>query len=173
MTAPIRAYAIIALFTASLALVASPTLAAGDPPARHACEPAVASALDEAARAGVAAELVTIRHPTRGIRQPQSLFDFSCIERLFDYRAFNIHFSPERALDQLLGIVNRKICRAARQAYAEAIGRPLDAAIYTDDLPRGLPGVDLRHPGGNILDDIGKTPSGGHGSYGDILGVEK
>ena len=133
------------------------------------CAPEVAAALDASARAGVEADFYTIRDPERGIRKPESILDFSCIERLFDYRAVSVFFDPGRALDELLGVVNRRICQAAREAYAGAIGRPLDGAIYADDIPRDIPGLGLDFEGGNIIDDI--EGQGGGETYRTILGV--
>ena len=56
-----------------------------------ACDPAVAEALAGSAEAGVEADLAIIRHEEQGIRNPDSILDFSCITDLFDYRSFDIH----------------------------------------------------------------------------------
>ena len=44
-------------------------------------------------------------------------------------------------MTDLLGLVQRRICSAAREAYRGYVGRPLDAALYTARTPR-LPGLD-------------------------------
>ena len=137
--------------------------ASGDP-AGHAdaqasaCDPAVAEALARSAEAGVEADLAIIRHPDQGIRNPDSIFDFSCIWDLFDYRSFDVLFDPAGALDDILDLARRRICAAARDAYGRYLGRALDASVYT--IPaRRLPGLDLDWRRRNVLEDVG-TRSG-------------
>ena len=112
--------------------------ASGDP----ACDPAVAEALARSAEAGVEADLAIIRHPDQGIRNPDSIFDFSCIWDLFDYRAFDVLFDPAGALDDILDLARRRLCAVARDAYRRYLGRALDASVYTVPARR-LPGLDL------------------------------
>ena len=104
-----------------------------------ACDPAVAEALAKSAQAGVEADLAIIRHPDQGIRNPDSIFDFSCIGDLFDYRAFDVLFDPAGALDDILDLARRRVCAAARDAYRRYLGRALDASVYT--VPGRLPGL--------------------------------
>ena len=81
---------------------------------------------------------------TRTLEQavdPDSILDFSCLDDLFDFRSFDILFDPGRSMADLLGLVQRRICSAARKAYRGYVGRPLDAAPYTARTPR-LPGLD-------------------------------
>ena len=105
------------------------------------CAPEVRQALAEGARAGVERDVAILRHPDQGIRNPDSILDFSCLEDLFDYGSFDILFDPGRGMADLLGLVQRRICSAAREAYRGYVGRPLDAALYTARTPR-LPGLD-------------------------------
>ena len=145
----------------ALLLWAAPAPAQTPPPAPTpagaadaACDPHVRKALAESARAGVEAELAIIRHPDQGIRNPDSIFGFSCIGDLFDYSAFDILFDPAGALDDILDLARRRICAAARDAYRGYLGRALDPSVYTAPLPR-LPGLDLDRTRRSVLDDMG------------------
>ena len=122
--------------------------AASDDPAGRAssghadaCDPVVAEALARSAEAGVEADLAIIRHPDQGIRNPDSIFDFSCIRDLFDYRAFDVLFDPAGALDDILDLARRRLCAVARDAYRRYLGRAFDASVYTVPARR-LPGLD-------------------------------
>ena len=108
----------------------------------------------KSAEAGVEADLAIIRHPDQGIRNPDSIFDFSCIRDLFDYRAFDVLFDPAGALDDILDLARRRICAAARDAYRRYLGRALDASVYTVPARR-LPGLDLDWQRRHVLEDIG------------------
>ena len=143
---------------------AAPTAAAGDP----ACDPRVAEALARSAEAGVEADLAIIRHPDQGIRNPDSIFDFSCIWDLFDYRAFDVLFDPAGALDDILDLARRRLCAAARDAYRRYLGRPLDATVYTVPARR-LPGLDLDWRRRNAPDEIGGQTGDG-GLFRDVIG---
>ena len=136
------------------------------PDADHgdACDPAVAEALARSAEAGVEADLAIIRHPDQGIRNPDSIFDFSCIRDLFDYRAFDVLFDPAGALDDILDLARRRLCAVARDAYRRYLGRALDASVYTVPARR-LPGLDpewrtLVPERRNVLDDVGAEDAG-------------
>ena len=128
------------------------------------CDPAVAEALARSAEAGVEADLAIIRHPDQGIRNPDSILDFSCIRDLFDYRAFDVLFDPAGALDDILDLARRRICAAARDAYRRYLGRALDASVYTVPARR-LPGLDpgwgTRVPERrNVIGDLGAGGTG-------------
>ena len=105
------------------------------------CPPDVERALAESARAGVERDVAILRHPDQGIRDPDSILDFSCVGDLFDFRRFDILFDPGRSMADLLGLVQRRICALAREAYRGYLGRPLDAAFYTARTPL-LPGLE-------------------------------
>ena len=128
---------------------------AGQADAGHAdaCDPAVAEALARSAEAGVEADLAIIRHPGQGIRNPDSIFDFSCIRDLFDYRAFDVLFDPAGALDDILDLARRRLCAVARDAYRRYLGRALDASVYTVPARR-LPGLELDWQRRNLLEGI-------------------
>ena len=155
-----------ALAVLALILWAAPAQAAGhaqlgqaqlgqaEPGHASACDPAVREALAESAQAGVEADLAIVRHPEHGIRNPDSILDFSCIGDLFDYSAFDILFDPRGALEDILDLARRRICAAARDAYRRYLGRSLDPAVYTAPLPR-LPGLDIDRQRRNALGDIG------------------
>ena len=140
---------LLAVAAAAGALWALPAAALED------CDPEVERALVAHAASGAEDDLVIVRHPERGIRDPDSIFDLSCVESLFDYGFANILFDP----GDLLGLLRRRICDAARDAYRRHVGRSLDATLFARDLPR-LPGLDVRNRRGNALDDAGnrKTP---------------
>ena len=133
--------------------------AAGDPADQAAaCDPAVAEALAASAEAGVEADLAIIRHEEQGIRNPDSILDFSCITDLFDYRSFDIHFDPAGALEYILDLARRRICAAARDAYRRYVGRALDPSVYLSEYTRPLdrlPGLDIDWPRRSLVDDIG------------------
>ena len=142
---------LIAAIIAATAL-AGPS-AAQDPAFDPACPPEVATALEASATAGAEGEFLVIRDPENGIRNPMSILDFSCIDRLFNYSLYNIFFDPGRAMNDILGLANRTICRLARDAYREAIGRPMAPSFIRDI--RSLPGVSVGRTWGNTLDDSG------------------
>lgn len=131
-----------------------------------ACDPRVAEALAGSAQIGVEADLAIIRHPGQGIRNPDSIFDFSCIWDLFDYRAFDVLFDPAGALDDILDLARRRLCAAARDAYRRYLGRSLDASVYTVPArrlpglagPAGL-GLDWRRR--NAVEDVGTASENG------------
>ena len=150
-----------------LGLLARP--AAAQAPESAACAPEVRQALEQTAAEGARRSFLTIRDPANGIRDPRSILDVSCVERLFDFRAFNVFFDPGRALEEILGIVQRRICDAARDAYRGAIGRPLDATIFADNIPR-LPGLDVDAVGGNFLNEAGGSQES---PYSNLLGVRE
>ena len=130
------------VFAGVLALSLSTAEAAGGGAAGAAdCAPEVEHALIEGARTGVERDVAVLRHPDQGIRDPDSILDFSCLDELFDFRRFDMLFDPGRSMSDLLGLVQRRICAAARQAYRGYLGRPLDSALYTARTPR-LPGLD-------------------------------
>ncbi len=137
---------------AAAAALAGPAAAQEAPP-DPACPPEVATALEAAAGAGAEGEFLVIRNPEDGIRDPMSILDFSCLDHLFNYSLYNIFFDPGRAMNEILGLANRTICRLARQAYREAIGRPMTPSFIRDI--RRLPGVSMKRTWGNVLDDAG------------------
>ena len=116
-------------------------MAAGEAVAGADCAPEIELALIEGARIGVERDVAVLRHPDQGIRDPDSILDFSCLDDLFDFRRFDMLFDPGRNMSDLLGLVQRRICAAAREAYRGYVGRPLDSALYTAHTPR-LPGLD-------------------------------
>ena len=158
------ALAALALLAPVLAPVpgASPALAQAPPPAalEAGCDPGIREALAASAARGVEQDLAVIRNPDQGIRDPDSILDFSCLEDLFNYRAFNVLFDPGRALEEILGLAQRRVCEIARNTYRGYVGRTLDASVYTSRLPRlpglhRLPGLDTDARNGNILQDSG------------------
>ena len=136
----------------TLALWSAPAMAEEGAASGAACAPEVERALAEGARIGVERDVAVLRHPDQGIRDPDSILDFSCLDDLFDFRRFDILFDPGRGMADLLGLVQRRICAAAREAYRGYVGRPLDAALYTARVPR-LPGLDPG-PGSSPVRDV-------------------
>ena len=159
-----RVLAALALLAPMLAPVpgALPALAQAPPPAalEAGCDPGIREALAASAARGVEQDLAVIRNPDQGIRDPDSILDFSCLEDLFNYRAFNVLFDPGRALEEILGLAQRRVCEIARNTYRGYVGRTLDASVYTSRLPRlpglhRLPGLDTDARNSNILQDSG------------------
>ena len=69
-------------------------------------------------------------------------------------------FDPSGALEEILGLAQRRVCEIARNTYRGYVGRTLDASVYTSRLPRlpglrRLPGLDTDARNGNILQDSG------------------
>ena len=121
----------------ALALWPAPAAADGDAATEADCAPEVQQALADSARAGVERDVTILRDPDQGIRDPDSILDFSCLDDLFNFRSFDILFDPGISMAHLLGLVQRRICAAAREAYRGYVGRPLDDALYTaQDLQR-------------------------------------
>ena len=135
----------LAAAVVAAALLALPAAAADD------CDPEVERALVANAERGAMDDLVIVRHPEHGVRDPESILDFSCIERMFNYRSANILFDPGDVFD----LLRREICSAARDAYGRYVGRSLDLSVFARDLPR-LPGLRLLTRGGNLLDEAGR-----------------
>ena len=132
----------------ALSLWSAPAPADAEAHAGADCAPEVERALAEGARIGVERDVAVLRHPDQGIRDPDSILDFSCTGDLFDFRRFDMLFDPGRGMADLLGLVQRRICAAAREAYRGYLGRPLDAALYTARVPR-LPGLGTETAGRN------------------------
>ncbi|MDD9990733.1 MAG: hypothetical protein OXP75_02945 [Rhodospirillales bacterium] len=163
---------VLLLWTAAAGAEAQPSVRAASPPAAvsdAACDPAVAEALARSAEAGVEADLAIIRHPDQGIRNPDSIFDFSCIWDLFDYSAFDVLFDPAGALDDILDLARRRLCAAARDAYRRYLGRALDASVYTVPARR-LPGLGLGRERRNLLDGAGARSGDGELFRGVVEG---
>ena len=133
------ALAALALLAPVLAPVpgASLALAQAPPPAalEAGCDPGIREALAASAARGVEQDLAVIRNPDQGIRDPDSILDFSCLEDLFNYRAFNVLFDPGGALEEILGLAQRRVCEIARNTYRGYVGRTLDASVYTSACP--------------------------------------
>ena len=164
---PLAAMATALLLWAAPAAAQPPAASGPDAtdPRGHAsaCDPEVAEALAGSAQAGVEADLAILRHPDQGIRNPDSILDFSCIEDLFDYRSFDIHFDPAGALEQILDLARRRICAAARDAYRRYVGRALDPSVYTSLYVRPLdrlPGLDVDWERGNVFDGLSGSGDG-------------
>ena len=116
------------------------------------CDPAVERALVENAKRGAEEDLVIVRHPDAGIRNPDSIFDFSCITDMFDYSHSQIFFDPGSAVSDILGLLKREICAAAREAYRGYLGRGLDSSLFARALPK-LPGLGAIRERRNLLED--------------------
>lgn len=133
----------------ALALMASPAAAQSGGSAD--CDPAVVSALEEAAVRGVERDQVLIRHQDEGIGDPDSIFDMSC-----DLLAFPSWDTLIRlpTLPDLLG----ELCDAARDVWRENVTRPFDRSIYGLDreLDR-LPGLGIR-PGRRRIGEFDDAP---------------
>ena len=117
------------------------------------CDPAVERDLERGAERGANREVRVVRDPEFGIRDPESLFDLSCLERMFDYGHANILFDPGRAMSDILGLLRRTVCRAAQDAYRGYVGRTLHVGAFARDLPR-LPGLDVDRERENLLEDM-------------------
>ncbi|MDE0174277.1 MAG: hypothetical protein OYH76_24775 [Defluviicoccus sp.] len=139
----------LAAAVAAAALLTLPAAAQDD------CDPEVEQALIANAERGTMDDLVIVRHPEHGVRDPESILDFSCIERMFNYRTANILFDPGDIFD----LLRREICSAARDAYGRYVGRSLDLSVFARDLPR-LPGLRVLTQGGNILDEAQREGRG-------------
>ena len=143
-----------AVLAALLAWTLAAPAAAQQPPADPACDAQVASALQAAAAAGVEAGFEVVRDPQQGIRNPMSILDFSCIERMFDYRLYNVFFDPGRAMEEIMGIANREVCALARDLYRQYIGRPYRPSEIRR--LRRIPGIRVDPERHNLLDDAGE-----------------
>lgn len=126
------------------ALAAAVFCAASGAAAQHpedaGCDPRVRDALVASASAGVERDFAAIRDPEQGIRDPEPLAAFSCLERALDYGRHDIHYDPQGALERLLRTAQRQVCNVARDAWRRAVGRPFDAGVFTGSRPR-LPGL--------------------------------
>lgn len=143
-----------AVFAAALA-AAAPAAALDAPPREGECDPEVERALAASAEAGAREDFRVVRHSAAGIRDPESIFDLSCVTRMFDYAHSNILFDPGRAMSDIVGLLNRLICDRARESFGRYVGRSLDARIFAPELAQ-LPGLDIVTERGNVLDEAGR-----------------
>ena len=163
---------LLAAAALALTLFAAPAGADAAPGRDAACDPGVRRALAESARAGVERDVAIVRHPEQGIRDPDSILDFSCIEDLFDYRSFDILFDPGRGMDDLLGLLQRRVCAVAREAYRRYVGRHLDAAAYTARATRlpGLGAAPMRRAEPNRAGNTKSDTAGEAARFRNIVG---
>ncbi|MDE0059595.1 MAG: hypothetical protein OXI64_05905 [Defluviicoccus sp.] len=131
---------------AAILVVALPAMAADED-----CDPEVERALVESAESGARDDVRLVRHREMGIRDPDSLFDLSCVTRMFDYGHADILYRPQRRMTDILGLINRLICDKAREAFRGFSGRGFDVAVFARHLQR-LPGLDLEMERGGAPD---------------------
>ncbi len=105
------------------------------------CAPEVAEALNAAAVVGVRRDIATIRSDVTGIRQPQRLADFTCLDRLLDFGQLDVHADIDGLLDRILGTITNRVCNAAAHMHAEMISQPVSSTLY-DQFAR-LPGATV------------------------------
>ena len=160
----------LAAAVAGMLLWAGAAAAAAGPPSA-ACDPAVAEVLAATGRAGVAEDTALIRDPRRGIRNPDSIFDFSCVEDMFAYRSFDMFFDPGRAVRDILGLARRRICAAAREAYGRYLGRGPDPRLYGAGAPPRLPGIPPGPGDGGLSRDGGLSGGGSVRSLRHVIGA--
>lgn len=158
-----RAVVLLAAAALGAGLAAPAAAAPGDD-----CDPAVERALVQSAQAGARDGVRIVRHPRLGVRNPDSLFDLSCVTEMFDYRHSNILFNPDRAMADILGLLRRFVCDRAREAYRGFVGRSLDATVFAHELPP-VPGLDVGVEWGNLLDDVDDA-AGRSGAPGRTVG---
>ncbi len=131
----------VRLFSAAVAVAmlctALPATAADED-----CDPEVERALVENAEAGARDDIRIVRDREMGIRDPESLFDLSCVTDMFDYGHSDILFKPDRAMTDILGLLRRVICDKAREALGRFSGRAFNATVFARQLPL-LPGLDF------------------------------
>ena len=131
-TAPAIAVAAILAFTA----LDTAAQEAVDP----ACPPAIQEALEAAAEAGASRSMALVRSPEVGIREPEPLLDLSCLEDLWRAPFLDVLFAPPGA-QSLFGLLERKLCAAARDLYRANVARPLRRGIYRTPGLEVLPGL--------------------------------
>ena len=115
------------------------------------CDPDVAAAMAEAAGKGVRDDLRVIRDPDQGVRDPTALTGLTCLDRLFDFKSFDIFYDPSSAFDRALGLAERAVCDAAGNAHAQALARVPDVSVFTRSASV-LPGLEVGSRGGSLLD---------------------
>ena len=119
--------------------------AAAQHPEDAGCDPRVRDALVASAAAGVERDFAAIRDPEQGIRDPEPLAAFSCLERALDYGRHDIHYDPGGVLERLLRTAQRQVCNVARDAWRRAVGRGFDPGVFTGSRRR-LPGLGAERP---------------------------
>lgn len=127
-----------------LALFCIPGAAAAQDGTHGACDPEIRQGLMESAAAGVEGDLEVIRDPDRGIRNPDSILDFSCLDDMFDFGGFDLFYDPGAGMNDLLGLLERQVCRVARDVYRGYLGRGLDTGGLGWEARR-VPGVDVEY----------------------------
>ena len=105
------------------------------------CDPEVERALVENAEAGARDDIRIVRDREMGIRDPESLFDLSCVTNMFDYGHSNI-LTPGRNMTDVVGLLNRALCDTLRDALGRFSGRSFNALVFARELPL-LPGLDF------------------------------
>ena len=145
----------------ALAVVLGTTSAAGAAGVDDAgCDPGIREALAASAAWGVEQDLAVIRNPDQGIRDPDSILDFSCLKDLFNYRPSMCCSIPAARLRKYSAWHSAGSARSPAMPTAATSGRTLDATVYTERLPRlpglhRLPGLDTDAHYGNVLRDSG------------------
>lgn len=127
-----------------MALLCIPGAAAAQDGTDGACDPEIRQGLMESAAAGVEGDLEVIRDPDRGIRNPDSILDFSCLDDMFDFGGFDLFYDPGAGMNDLLGLLERQVCRVARDVYRGYLGRGLDTRGLGWEARR-VPGVDVEY----------------------------
>lgn len=145
---------------AAAALAAALAAAAPSHGADPDCDPEVERALAANAEAGAKEDFRAVRHAEMGIRDPESIFDLSCVSDMFDYAHSNILFDPGRAMTEIVGFLRNLFCDRAREMFGRYVGRGLDARIFAPELEK-LPGLDIVTEGGNVLDEAGAAVRAG------------
>ena len=136
----------LAVVVAAVLVVALPTKAADEE-----CDPEVERALVENAEAGARDDIRIVRDREMGIRDPDSLFDLSCVTDMFDYGHSNI-LTPGRDMTGIVGLLNRALCDKLRQALRGFSWRRFNATVFARQLPR-LPGLDFERERPNLIEE--------------------
>lgn len=115
------------------------------------CDPEVERALVENAEAGARDDIRIVRDREMGIRDPDSLFDLSCVTDMFNFDHSNI-LTPGRNMTDIVGLLNRALCDKLREALGRFSGRGFNAMAFARELPL-LPGLDFEPERRNLLEE--------------------
>ena len=109
------------------------------------CPPEVREAMTSWGRDGVHRQVAVIRTEATGISEPESVFDFSCLDDLFRFPGLYVMFDPSAVINAVLRAVQDFVCETGERLYDQHVDQPIQDMVFWDEFPY-VPGVDVDAP---------------------------
>ena len=109
------------------------------------CPAEVREALTSWGEDGVHRQVAVIRAEATGISQPESVFDFSCLDDLFRFPGLYVMFDPSAVINAILRAMQDFVCESGEALYDQHVDQPLEEMVFWDEFPY-VPGVDVDAP---------------------------